>query len=26
MGGEVKCSEDHVKIGMQYLWNNKIRN
>jgi hypothetical protein len=26
MGGVVKRSEDHVKIGVQYLWSNNIRN
>jgi len=23
---ELKWSEDHVKIGVQYLWSNNIRN
>jgi len=26
MGDEVKLSGGHVKIGVQYLWNNNIRN
>jgi hypothetical protein len=25
-GGVVKRSEDHVKIGVQYLWSSSIRN
>ena len=26
MGGVMKWSEGHIKIGVQYLWSNNIRN